>query len=200
VTRLEGQYTGDHATHEPAASEPVVLFAGRLIPEKRAPALVPAIAQARERIPNLRGEIYGDGPERQAVAQAIAEHGLTGVVTAPGFVDHDVLEQAISHALCLALPSSREGYGLVIVEAASRGVPVVVVDGPDNAATELVEDGANGVVARSASPEDLADAFVRIADAGPALRSSAVEWFRSNAERLSFDTSFERIREAYDAR
>lgn len=200
VTRLEGQYTGDAETEEAGKSEPVVVFAGRLIPEKRAPALVPAIAKARERIPGLRGEIYGEGPEREHLLRAIAENGLDDVVTAPGFVDHGALEGAIARALCLALPSSREGYGLVIIEAAARGVPVVVVEGPDNAATELVQDGVNGLIARSASAEDLADAFVRIDEAGPALRSSAVKWFRANAGRLAFDTSFERILEAYGER
>ena len=40
---------------------------GRHIPEKRVPALVPALALARERIPELRGEILGDGPEREEV-------------------------------------------------------------------------------------------------------------------------------------
>ena len=38
-------------------------------------------------------------------------------------------------------PSRREGYGLVVVEAAARGVPSVVVADPDNAATELVQEG-----------------------------------------------------------
>ena len=57
----------------------------------------------------------------------------------------------------MLLPSSREGYGLVVVEASARGVPSVVVAGGDNAATELIAPGENGLVAPSASPEDLAD-------------------------------------------
>jgi glycosyltransferase involved in cell wall biosynthesis len=160
-------------------------------------ALVPALAQAREEIPDLRGEIYGDGPERENVLRAIAELGLDGYVSAPGFVDAEVLERARSSALCLVLPSSREGYGLVVVEAAARGVPVVVVAGPDNAATELVEEGVNGTVAASAAPDDLARAIVRIHRAGPALRDSTVYWFRSNAERLSLERSLETVLESY---
>ena len=39
----------------------------------------------------------------------------------------------------MVLPSRREGYGLVVVEAAARGVPSVA--DPDNAATELVQEG-----------------------------------------------------------
>jgi glycosyltransferase involved in cell wall biosynthesis len=197
LTRLEGQYTGVPEATDPRPARAVVVFAGRQIPEKRAPALVPAIAEARRRLPELRGEIYGDGPERADVLQTIARNGLQDAISAPGFVNAGVLENAIATALCLVLPSRREGYGLVVIEAASRGVPVVVVAGPDNAAVELVDDGTNGVVAQSAEPHDLADAILRIEAAGPQLRASTADWFRRNAERLSFDSSFERVLEVY---
>jgi glycosyltransferase involved in cell wall biosynthesis len=197
VTRLEGQYIGDSEVAAVRPARDVVVFAGRHIPDKRVPALVPALAQARREIPSLRGEIYGDGPERSQVLKTIAEHGLGGVVEAPGFVGAAVLEEAVASALCLVLPSRREGYGLVVVEAAARGVPVVVVTGPDNAAVELVEEGVNGAVAASAEPRELAAAIVRVHSAGAPLRESAAAWFRANADRLSFDRSFERVLEAY---
>jgi glycosyltransferase involved in cell wall biosynthesis len=197
LTRLEGQYEGPREPAGPRAARPVAVFAGRHIPEKRVVALVPALAEARREIPELRGEIYGDGPERETLLRAIAEAGLDGSVTAPGFVDAEVLEEAITSALCLVLPSSREGYGRVVVEAAARGVPVVTVAAPDNAATELVEEGTNGAVAASADPRELAAAIVRVHRAGPALRDSTADWFRTNAERLSLERSVERVLEAY---
>jgi glycosyltransferase involved in cell wall biosynthesis len=197
LTRLEGQYAGPLAPPKPLPARPVVVFAGRHIPEKNVPALVPALVQAREQIPDLRGEIYGDGPDRESVLRAIAEQRLDGYIVAPGFVDAEVLEKAMTTALCLVLPSTREGYGLVVIEATARGVPVVVVQGPDNAATELVEEGRNGAIAPSAAPNDLAAAIVRIYDAGPALRGSAADWFCQNAERLSLERSLERVLEAY---
>ena len=107
------------------------------------------------------------------------------------------LDRALVTALCLVSPSSREGYGRVVIESSARGVPVVLVAGPDNAATELVEEGVNGTVAASAEPDDLADAIVRVHDAGSALRESTVDWFRANAERLSLDRSLEVVVEAY---
>ena len=85
----------------------------------------------------------------------------------PGFVATDVVEELMARALCMLLPSRREGYGLVVIEAAARGTPSVVVAGPDNAAVELITEGENGYVAPSASPEDLAAAIVRVSDAGP---------------------------------
>jgi glycosyltransferase involved in cell wall biosynthesis len=197
LTRLEGQYVG---SGEPAARQParpVAVFAGRFIPEKRVPALIPALARARAQVPELRAELYGDGPERDDVLREIAALGLEGFVSAPGFVDSDVLEPALSSALCLLIPSSREGYGLVVVEAAARGVPTVVVAGPDNAATELVEEGVNGAIAPSAAPDDLADAILRIREGGSALRDSTADWYRRNADRLSLERSLATVVDAY---
>ena len=200
LTRLEGQYAGPAAVDAPEPARPVVVFAGRHIPEKRVAAIVPAIAEARTAIPGLHAEIYGDGPERDRVLQAITAERLDESIVAPGFVPSAVLEQALARALCLLLPSSREGYGLIVLEAAARGVPVVVVAGPDNAATELVEEGINGAIAPTAAPEDLAAAIVRIHAAGATIRETTLSWFRANADRLSLERPRQRELEAYGER
>ena len=198
VTVLEGEYAGDSQPGaEPYVASPVVVFAGRHIPEKRVPALLPAVALARARAPELRAEIYGDGPERAEVQALVREHGLGEVVSVPGFVDHERVDAALRRALCMVLPSRREGYGLVVVEACAAGTPSVVVADPDNAATELVVDGVNGFVAPSASPEDLARAILRVREAGHALRESTAAWYADNARRLSLAESLERVAAAY---
>jgi glycosyltransferase involved in cell wall biosynthesis len=193
ATVLEGEYAGDLTPPEPNHADPVVVFAGRHIPEKRAPAVVPAVGRARERIGQLRGVVLGDGPERGAVLAAIAREGLAGVVEAPGFVDASEVDAALRTALCMLLPSRREGYGMIVVEASARGTPSVVVAAEDNAAVELVEDGVNGVVAPSASPEDLAAAIVRVHEGGDALRRSTCDWFAHHARRLSLEASLEHV-------
>ena len=199
VTVLEGEYAGPLTGAAPMPADPVVVFAGRHIPEKRAPAIVPAVARARARVPELRARILGDGPERGAVLAAIAREGLEGVVEAPGFVDGEVVDHDLARALCMVLPSSREGYGMVVVEASAAGTPSVVVRGEDNAATELVEEGVNGFVADSASPEDLAAAIVRVHEAGGELRRSTAAWFERNARRLSLDSSLDVVARSYTA-
>jgi glycosyltransferase involved in cell wall biosynthesis len=103
----------------------------------------------------------------------------------------------LRRALCLVLPSRREGYGMVVIEASSQGTPSVVVRDPDNAATDLVRDGENGVIADSAAPEDLAAAIERVHAAGDALRASTAAWFERNAERLSLAHSLELVLASY---
>lgn len=201
VTRLEGQLLAGKLAADsavaPQPAEPVVVFAGRCIPEKNPVAVVHAVAQAREAIPELQAVIYGDGAERPAVLAAIAEHGLEGVVEAPGFVEDGVVEDTLRRGLCLLLPSRREGYGLVVVEAISHGTPVVLVSGEDNAAAELVAEGENGFLAPSASADDLAAAIGKVAEAGGELRASTLAWFAANAARLSLESSLEALAEAY---
>lgn len=196
-TVLRGEWAGSLGRPEPDAAEPVAMFAGRLIPEKQAAALVGAIALAATKRPELRGAIYGDGPDRAKVRAEIEAHRADELVSAPGFVDGDELEEALRHALCLVLPSRREGYGLIVVEAASLGVPSVVVAGPDNAAVELIEDGVNGFIAGGASAEELAKAIVAVAEAGHGLRTSTADWFDAHASELSIDRSLARVLEGY---
>jgi glycosyltransferase involved in cell wall biosynthesis len=200
LTVLEGEYSGASEAREPARAEPVVVFAGRHIPEKRVPALVPALALARERIPELRGELFGDGPERGELLRLRAQHGLDDSLDIPGFVSAERVESALARALCMVLPSRREGYGMVVVEAAALGTPSVVVADPDNAATDLVSEGENGFIAPSASPEDLAAAIERVHAAGHVMRERTAGWYRANATRLSLDSSLETVVAAYARR
>jgi glycosyltransferase involved in cell wall biosynthesis len=197
LTVLEGEYAGSLEPREPRPAEPVVVFAGRHIPEKRVPALVPALALARDRIPDLRGEVLGDGPERGEVLRLRSELGLDGALEVPGFVAAERVEEALSRALCMVLPSRREGYGMVVVEAAALGTPSVVVAAPDNAATDLVSEGENGYVAASAEPADLAAAIERVHADGHALRERTAAWFAANAERLSLASSLRRVLDSY---
>jgi glycosyltransferase involved in cell wall biosynthesis len=199
VTVLRGQYAGDRAAAQPSPADPLVVFVGRLIPEKRVTALVTAIAEARLTLPTLQAAVFGDGPDRTLVERLVVSLGLTGVVSTPGFVDEATIDDALQRALCLVLPSRREGYGLVVVEAAARGTPSVIVDGPDNAATELLVEGENGVVAPSASPQALAAAIARVYQAGPSLRASTATWFARNAVQLSLRTSVATVTASYAA-
>jgi glycosyltransferase involved in cell wall biosynthesis len=179
------------------AAGPLVLFAGRLIPEKRVGLGVAAVALAAARVPQLRAVFYGDGPEREALHAAVAAHGVRAIVATPGFAPAQDLEADMRRAACMLVTSSREGYGLVVVEASAHGTPSIVVAGEDNAATELVEDGVNGVLVAEDTPEAIAEAIVRVCEDGPALRGSTARWYAANAERLSLEHSLRAVLASY---
>jgi glycosyltransferase involved in cell wall biosynthesis len=201
VTVLRGLYAGGPESSGEPADEPyddsLVLFVGRLIAEKQATLGVAAIALARERDGQLRGEFLGDGPERAALERAIAEHGLAQQVSAPGFAESQTVDREMRRAMCMLLPSRREGYGMVVVEAAARGTPSVVVAGEDNAATELIEEGVNGTVAERSDPGAIAEAILRVRAGGAQLRRRTAEWYAQNAERLSLEHSLQTVLAGY---
>jgi len=206
IVRLTGEYAGDawadrrsreDSTEQP--DPPLVVSAGRHIPEKRVPVIPPAIAAARARVPDLRCVILGEGPDTDATRRRVGELGLESAVELPWKVSHDELMRRLASASCLLHPSEREGYGVVVVEAVSVGTPAIVVRGSENAATELVEDGRNGFIVDSASPEALAEAIVHAVTNGPDLRASAFDWYRDNRERLSIESSLREVEAAYEA-
>jgi glycosyltransferase involved in cell wall biosynthesis len=158
---------------------------------------VDAVVRAAEQIEGLEGVFYGDGPEREKLREAIAEHGAESFISAPGFADAGLVDADMRRALCMLLPSRREGYGMVVVEASAHATPSIVVAAEDNAAIELVQDGVNGLVVASADPEAIADAIVRVHEAGMELRESTARWYAENVERLSLESSLREVLASY---
>jgi glycosyltransferase involved in cell wall biosynthesis len=196
---LPGIYAGPGASGAVDGVDPsLVVYAGRHVREKRVAALVEAFARARRARPDLRMELYGDGPQRDRVDALVRELGLGGAVRTLGRRPEEEVAAALARAAAVATASEREGYGLLVVEAAASGTPSVVVRGSENAATDLVDDGVNGAVAPSAEPEDLAAAILRVVDAGAALRESTARWFEDNEDRLLIDRSLEFVARAYE--
>lgn len=183
----------------PARTPATIVYAGRMIVEKRVPLLVEAIAIARQSVPDLRAILFGNGPDRPRIEQRINALGQGDAITLPGFVEADILEQAMREALCIVQPSEREGYGLVVVEASARGIPAIVAAAADNAAIELVTPGANGFIADPATPDMLAAAIIQAVTAGDALRQATRAWYAANADRLSINSSLRTVAASYAA-
>lgn len=124
-----------------------VLFVGRLIREKNVDVLLEAVTLVQDDVPDVKCCIIGTGPEKEQLVGLAASHGLTdgGSVRFFGFMEYDEMIARMKSSKVLVLPSSREGFGIVVVEAFACGVPVVTVAEVHNAAAELV-DGACGSV------------------------------------------------------
>jgi glycosyltransferase involved in cell wall biosynthesis len=172
-TILPGIALSDVAA-QPAAEPPVdVLYAGRLLAHKNVDLLLRAVALLRPDRPGIRCRIVGAGPERPRLVALRDELGLTGAVEFADFVPDDEIYGVMKSASVLALPSVREGFGCVVVEANACGVPVVTVDHPDNAARHLISPGRNGYLA-AVDAADLARALTSALDAAPGMDPRSV--------------------------
>lgn|GEM_PF-105059 len=163
---------------EPAASGQAadLLCVGRLLEHKR----VDLFLEALTRLPaNGRGAlVVGDGPERARLEAMALELGLADRVRfRADVVDHAEVIGLMKAARLVVLPSVREGFGLVVLEALACGTPVVATSHPDNHARVLVERSVRGYVAEP-TPEGLTGAIERaLAEATPGEAEDWIEAF-----------------------
>lgn len=113
---------GDGPPRDPAQ----VLAVGRLHPAKGHADLIRAFAHAQQTRPELRLTILGEGEARPELEALVAALDLRDRVTLPGY-SPDVARHMAGAGL-LVLPSHREGFGNVVVEALAQGTPVLATD------------------------------------------------------------------------
>jgi glycosyltransferase involved in cell wall biosynthesis len=113
---------------------PVLLYVGRLSPEKNLAALRPVL----EALPEARLALVGDGPDRARLERLFAERR----VVFTGFLRGDELARAFASADVFVMPSATETLGFVVLEAMSSGLPVVAARA--GGIPDLVTDGENG--------------------------------------------------------
>lgn len=154
-----------------------LLFVGRHIPDKNLPLLPEVVAALATEFPELHATVAGDGPDRVIAEQRAMSLGVADRINFVGRVSDERLERLLASSGALFFPSVREGFGLVVCEAARFGTPSIVVDHPDNAAVALVTEGVNGVIARELTVAELADATRRVLLSGAELRASTHDWY-----------------------
>ncbi|MCU1444482.1 glycosyltransferase [Cryobacterium sp.] len=169
----------EQSTRRPGADRGIqIVLACRLVAQKRPLLAIDAAAELISRGVPAEVVSFGGGPLLAEVTAAASAAGVP-------FIHHGWVENWFEHfgnnAVAL-LPSSREGFGNVLVEAAAAGYPAVAVSGALGVADAIVP-GITGELALSAAPTDLADALLRAAELP--LAENIQPWLR----RFSVDSS-----------
>jgi glycosyltransferase involved in cell wall biosynthesis len=137
--------------------EPHVVAVGRLAPVKRFDELIRAAVVARRRVPGLRLDIVGSGPQLDELRALVGAEGADGWITFIGQVAHQELVALYQRAWIVASASLAEGWGLTLTEAAACGTPAVATDIRGHRSSVIA--GVTGVL----SPlEDLGDAMADV--------------------------------------
>ena len=165
------------------ASAPRVCVLGRLVPHKQVEHAIDAVAALRTEVPGVHLDVVGDGWWRPQLRDYTGRTGVSDVVTFHGTVTESRKHELLSSAWVLALPSLKEGWGLVVQEAALHGVPAIGFRAAGGVA-ESILDGRTGLLADS--PAELTAGLRRLLT-DPALRTRLGAAARERAATFDWD-------------
>jgi glycosyltransferase involved in cell wall biosynthesis len=167
----------------PPDALPLIVAAGRLVPQKDFETLLRGFAIAVHEMP-LRLVIMGEGPLRPVLAELIGELGLQRDVLLPGFVENPFA--LLKRARVFVSSSRFEGFGITIVEAMALGVPVVATDCPSGP-SEILGGGRYGRLVAVGDSRAIAHALVQaVREPGP------IEKARGRASEFGIDVATEK--------
>jgi glycosyltransferase involved in cell wall biosynthesis len=126
--------------------EKVVLFVGRIAPEKNIQLLVKAFRRLRQQNSNVKLMIVGDGENKQYLMDLVQKFNLQDYVIFTGSLDRSELGCVYEAANVFAFPSRTDTQGLVLHEAAHAGLPLVMTD---KKVSEMLIPGETGVFAEN---------------------------------------------------
>lgn len=182
-----------------------LLSVGRLVPRKGIDRAIEAVVRVRERFPDVRYLIVGEGPDRPRLEALVERLGVAETVEFLGAVSDEELAMAYDACDIFLLPTREvrdpagrtvdvEGFGIVFMEAMAHEKPVIA--GRSGAVPDTVQDGVVGLLVDPDDPNAIAQTIVdlgtnpaRRAALGRAGRSWAYEAFNP-AER---DRRFRRV-------
>jgi glycosyltransferase involved in cell wall biosynthesis len=157
----------------------LLLFVGRLVPQKDIPTLIRAMATVAASRPDARLAIAGDGPERALAERLVDQLGIRDVVRFLGSVPYPEVPRYFAAADLFLLPSRYEGNARVLAEASAAGTPSVTTD--VSGAHDTVLEGETGAVVPVERPDLFAErvlALVEDAELLPAMGARAREHVR----------------------
>ncbi|WP_414468690.1 glycosyltransferase family 4 protein [Methanobacterium sp. ACI-7] len=179
----------------PSNEKSDVIFAGRLIKEKNIDILIKSIYLAKDKIPNIQCLIIGDGPERLKLEKLVHELNLSNNVIFKGFMEnYDDLISYMKSSKVFVLPSTREGFGIVVIEANASGLPVIVVKHKMNAACDLIEDNINGFISEF-SEESISDKIINSINADRKMHNNCIK----TAKKYDWNMIINKIEKYYES-
>ncbi|ODV50001.1 MAG: galactosyltransferase [Methanohalophilus sp. 2-GBenrich] len=176
---------------KPANKTCDIIFAGRLIKEKNIDVLLNAVARLKANLPQLKCCIIGDGPEKDRLLKLSQELEIADNVEFAGFLKYDALIARIKSSRVFVLPSSREGFGIIVIEAFACGVPVITVSEKRNAAQDLIDEGVNGFVVELDS--DQIDSVLKKILLDDSFQKMCVENTVQKAGKYEWDIVYEKL-------
>lgn len=137
-----------------------IIFVGRLAPHKHVDHLITILGKIRKTIPSIKLLIVGKGEEKENLVNSVKEHDLGDIITFKQDLSDEELIKDIKESEILVLPSTREGFGMVLAEANCCYKPVITY--VSGGTVEVVENEYNGYLVESESITELENKLVNL--------------------------------------
>ena len=141
-------------------NKPLVIYVGRIDPEKSISNVVSAFASVLERVPEACLVIVGDGTDRRHLQDLTQALGIEKSVYFPGRIYPPDIMEIYRAGQLFVTASETETQGIVLIEAAATGLPLVAVDA--GAVREICQHRKNGILCHPGDITEMADAIVRV--------------------------------------
>jgi L-malate glycosyltransferase len=133
--------------NDPKEKKYGIVYFGRLISHKHVEKIIELSSRLKEDGIKTKTLIVGNGSEESNLKKMVNDLNFTKDIFFLDFIDdYDKLIGKIKSAKIMVFPSEREGFGIAVLEANACGLPVLVIDYPENAAKTLIEDEKNGFI------------------------------------------------------
>ncbi len=139
---------------------PIVLYVGRVDPEKSLDVLMHAFVDVLQKVPKAHLVVVGDGTARVKLEKIAEKEGISNHTHFLGRVVGDDLPQIYRTGTLFAITSKTETQSIVIMEAMASGLPVVTVKA--GAVPELVKHGKNGYIYEPDDKDNVARGIAHI--------------------------------------
>lgn len=187
----------EHADRDAAPREGRTIFsASYLVPRKAIRDNILALAAVRDRHPDVRYVIAGDGPEAANLRRLAAESGVADRVEFVGMLSHAQTLERMAAADIFSLPSWNEAFGVVYIEAMAQGRPVIACRG--EGIEDVVAHGETGWLVEPRNVDSLAAAFDELLSRPDAARAMGERARDLVLREHTWGRVAERIRDVYE--
>jgi glycosyltransferase involved in cell wall biosynthesis len=137
-----------------------IIFVGRLAPHKHVDHLITVLGNIRKTVPSVKLVIVGKGEEKENLVNLVNQNDLEDIITFKQDLSDEELIKKIKESEMLVLPSTREGFGMVLAEANCCYRPVVTY--ASGGTVEVVEDEYNGYLIESENVAELENKIIKL--------------------------------------
>ncbi|MBC7318120.1 MAG: glycosyltransferase family 4 protein [Methanothermobacter sp.] len=172
-----------------------LIFVGRLAPHKHVDHLLKIVKELKDEIPNIRLKVIGDGVEKNRLLKLVKDYKIEDRVSFYMNLKYSDVIYHMKRSSILVLPSTREGFGMVLAEANACYRPVIAYK--SGGVVEVIKDGENGFLVEPLNLESLREKIKTLLLDDKLQERMGRKGRRMVEEKFNWDKIIEKIMKTY---